>query len=197
MCSHRGFLSLAHGLPVWPPRPPWESCECSYVRQAQAVGCVHTHHLADSKSPATNQRGRGRLWRARCPPLLWEIIALSLPVCMRISELEGLPSRSDLTLPLTGATSHVRFCFCNYRFALASHFFWGLWSIVQAKISSIEFGYMVCFGGGFSLLPGKRNASVCECLAVNVLTEGQPFPEPGELAPRRGTALEAAEERLR
>ncbi|XP_073073532.1 choline kinase alpha isoform X4 [Manis javanica] len=29
------------------------------------------------------------------------------------------------------------------RFALASHFFWGLWSIVQAKISSIEFGYMV------------------------------------------------------
>eukprot|EP00069_Balaena_mysticetus_P001277 bmy_15190T0 len=28
------------------------------------------------------------------------------------------------------------------RFALASHFFWGLWSIVQAKISSIEFGSM-------------------------------------------------------
>ncbi|XP_040266181.1 choline kinase alpha isoform X4 [Bufo bufo] len=28
------------------------------------------------------------------------------------------------------------------RFALASHFFWGLWSIVQAKISSIQFGYM-------------------------------------------------------
>ncbi|XP_034500776.1 choline kinase alpha isoform X9 [Ailuropoda melanoleuca] len=28
------------------------------------------------------------------------------------------------------------------RFALASHFFWGLWSVVQAKISSIEFGYM-------------------------------------------------------
>ncbi|KAJ8795646.1 hypothetical protein J1605_002408 [Eschrichtius robustus] len=33
------------------------------------------------------------------------------------------------------------------RFALASHFFWGLWSIVQAKISSIEFGYMLkCLG---------------------------------------------------
>ncbi|KAG8563691.1 hypothetical protein GDO81_016174 [Engystomops pustulosus] len=31
------------------------------------------------------------------------------------------------------------------RFALASHFFWGLWSIVQAKISSIEFGYMVSY----------------------------------------------------
>ncbi|KAL4617956.1 choline kinase alpha-like [Arapaima gigas] len=28
------------------------------------------------------------------------------------------------------------------RFALASHFFWGLWSIIQAKISTIEFGYM-------------------------------------------------------
>uniref|UniRef100_A0A8D0GCP3 Ethanolamine kinase n=1 Tax=Sphenodon punctatus TaxID=8508 RepID=A0A8D0GCP3_SPHPU len=28
------------------------------------------------------------------------------------------------------------------RFSLASHFFWGLWSIIQAKISSIEFGYM-------------------------------------------------------
>ncbi|XP_075905315.1 choline/ethanolamine kinase isoform X1 [Nelusetta ayraudi] len=28
------------------------------------------------------------------------------------------------------------------RFALASHFFWGLWSIIQAKISKIEFGYM-------------------------------------------------------
>ncbi|XP_006633835.3 choline/ethanolamine kinase [Lepisosteus oculatus] len=28
------------------------------------------------------------------------------------------------------------------RFALASHFLWGLWSIVQAKLSTIEFGYM-------------------------------------------------------
>ncbi|KAM9481848.1 choline/ethanolamine kinase isoform 2-T2 [Clarias gariepinus] len=28
------------------------------------------------------------------------------------------------------------------RFALASHFFWGLWSIIQARISNIEFGYM-------------------------------------------------------
>ncbi|XP_074840355.1 choline/ethanolamine kinase isoform X2 [Carettochelys insculpta] len=28
------------------------------------------------------------------------------------------------------------------RFALASHFFWGLWSVVQAKISTIEFGYL-------------------------------------------------------
>uniref|UniRef100_A0A673JM47 ethanolamine kinase n=1 Tax=Sinocyclocheilus rhinocerous TaxID=307959 RepID=A0A673JM47_9TELE len=28
------------------------------------------------------------------------------------------------------------------QFALASHFFWGLWSVIQAKISTIEFGYM-------------------------------------------------------
>uniref|UniRef100_A0A8C1AC09 ethanolamine kinase n=1 Tax=Cyprinus carpio carpio TaxID=630221 RepID=A0A8C1AC09_CYPCA len=28
------------------------------------------------------------------------------------------------------------------RFALASHLFWGLWSVIQAKISTIEFGYM-------------------------------------------------------
>ncbi|XP_041576620.2 choline/ethanolamine kinase [Taeniopygia guttata] len=28
------------------------------------------------------------------------------------------------------------------RFALASHFFWGLWSVVQAKISTIRFGYL-------------------------------------------------------
>uniref|UniRef100_A0AAY5K6D6 ethanolamine kinase n=1 Tax=Esox lucius TaxID=8010 RepID=A0AAY5K6D6_ESOLU len=27
-------------------------------------------------------------------------------------------------------------------FALASHFLWGLWSIIQARISKIEFGYM-------------------------------------------------------
>lgn len=29
------------------------------------------------------------------------------------------------------------------RYALASHFLWGLWSVIQAKISKIEFGYMV------------------------------------------------------
>ncbi|XP_044796622.1 choline/ethanolamine kinase isoform X2 [Bubalus kerabau] len=30
----------------------------------------------------------------------------------------------------------------NYRYALASHFFWGLWSILQASMSTIEFGYL-------------------------------------------------------
>uniref|UniRef100_A0A670ZUH9 Ethanolamine kinase n=1 Tax=Pseudonaja textilis TaxID=8673 RepID=A0A670ZUH9_PSETE len=33
------------------------------------------------------------------------------------------------------------------RFTLASHFFWGLWSILQAKISTIEFGYLVSAEG--------------------------------------------------
>ncbi|KAF3822339.1 hypothetical protein GH733_007713, partial [Mirounga leonina] len=47
------------------------------------------------------------------------------------------------------------------RFALASHFFWGLWSIVQAKISSIEFGYMVCSGGGVLFYSQKENCSPC------------------------------------
>nr|XP_020470354.1 choline kinase alpha-like [Monopterus albus] len=28
------------------------------------------------------------------------------------------------------------------RFSLASHFFWGLWSIIQAQLSTIEFGYL-------------------------------------------------------
>ncbi|KAM6945895.1 choline kinase alpha isoform 1-T1 [Aplochiton taeniatus] len=28
------------------------------------------------------------------------------------------------------------------RFSLASHFFWGLWSIIQSRISTIEFGYI-------------------------------------------------------
>ncbi|XP_046889376.1 choline kinase alpha isoform X1 [Hypomesus transpacificus] len=28
------------------------------------------------------------------------------------------------------------------RFAMASHLFWGLWSIIQSRISTIEFGYM-------------------------------------------------------
>ncbi|XP_024114598.1 choline kinase alpha isoform X2 [Oryzias melastigma] len=28
------------------------------------------------------------------------------------------------------------------RFAMASHFFWGLWSIIQARLSTIEFGYL-------------------------------------------------------
>lgn len=41
----------------------------------------------------------------------------------------------------------------SLRYALASHFFWGLWSILQASMSTIEFGYLVSnpggqFGGG-------------------------------------------------
>ncbi|XP_041267575.1 choline/ethanolamine kinase-like, partial [Onychostruthus taczanowskii] len=39
------------------------------------------------------------------------------------------------------------------RFALASHFFWGLWSVVQAKISTIRFGYLVSLGAAPAPLP--------------------------------------------
>ena len=28
-------------------------------------------------------------------------------------------------------------------YALASHYFWALWSIIQTEISTIEFGYLV------------------------------------------------------
>lgn len=31
----------------------------------------------------------------------------------------------------------------SFTFALASHFLWGLWSIIQSDISTIEFGYLV------------------------------------------------------
>ena len=37
---------------------------------------------------------------------------------------------------------YIHYLLCC-RYALASHFLWGLWSIIQAKISKIEFGYMV------------------------------------------------------
>ncbi|XP_041326197.1 choline/ethanolamine kinase, partial [Pyrgilauda ruficollis] len=33
-------------------------------------------------------------------------------------------------------------CALLWGFTLASHFFWGLWSVVQAKISTIHFGYL-------------------------------------------------------
>uniref|UniRef100_A0A8C7HL61 ethanolamine kinase n=1 Tax=Oncorhynchus kisutch TaxID=8019 RepID=A0A8C7HL61_ONCKI len=41
------------------------------------------------------------------------------------------------------------------RFAMASHFLWGLWSIIQARISKIEFGYMVSTLVDFTS-PGER-----------------------------------------
>ena len=31
----------------------------------------------------------------------------------------------------------------SFSFALASHFFWFLWSIVQEEVSKIDFGYLV------------------------------------------------------
>uniref|UniRef100_A0AAX7U6A3 ethanolamine kinase n=1 Tax=Astatotilapia calliptera TaxID=8154 RepID=A0AAX7U6A3_ASTCA len=53
--------------------------------------------------------------------------------------------RSYLAEHYSRSTDHWIFClfvFFNCRYALASHFLWGVWSIIQAKISKIEFGYM-------------------------------------------------------
>lgn len=70
--------------------------------------------------------------------------------------------QKDLPGPLTGTILLLTCvsCFCHDRFALASHFFWALWSIVQAKISSIEFGYMVCLGGVFLFYSGGEKATL-------------------------------------
>lgn len=49
--------------------------------------------------------------------------------------------------------SHPLFLSPPPSFALASHFFWGLWSILQAKISTIQFGYLVSAFGVSPLCP--------------------------------------------
>jgi len=80
-----------------------------------------------------------------CSRSLWNRILLSGPGLTGFAPrgVTGPASRKSHPWPVAGATHLTCIsCFCNYRFALASHFFWGLWSIVQAKISSIEFGYM-------------------------------------------------------
>lgn len=109
-------------------------------------------------------------------------VAVAGRVCIRPGERVGVSSsRGDFTGPLAGATRLICVsCFCHYRFALASHFFWGLWSIVQAKISSIEFGYMVRLGGSFSLLPPGENATV----HVNAWRQ-MTVPYRGSLVPRK------------
>lgn len=37
-------------------------------------------------------------------------------------------------------------------YALASHFLWGLWAIVQSNISTIQFAYLVCTSSSYYLL---------------------------------------------
>ncbi|XP_064168040.1 choline kinase alpha isoform X2 [Anguilla rostrata] len=55
------------------------------------------------------------------------------------------------------------------RFALASHFFWGLWSIIQARISAIEFGYMVNATGRFDAHSDERtNVTGKSCQNVSL-----------------------------
>ncbi|XP_061108924.1 choline/ethanolamine kinase isoform X2 [Conger conger] len=49
---------------------------------------------------------------------------------------------SECTTPEDRARIEEELIIESNRYALASHFLWGLWSIIQAKMSQIEFGYM-------------------------------------------------------
>lgn len=42
-----------------------------------------------------------------------------------------------------GNTSSFNVLSLWFRFALLSHLFWAMWSVVQAKMSDIGFGYLV------------------------------------------------------
>lgn len=48
------------------------------------------------------------------------------------------------TIGKEGPTEEERVMMEIKIFFLASHLFWGLWSIVNAKLSEIPFGYWVC-----------------------------------------------------
>lgn len=48
------------------------------------------------------------------------------------------------TLGKEGSTEEERIMQEVRIFSLGSHLFWGLWSIVNAKLSQIPFGYWVC-----------------------------------------------------
>lgn len=137
--------------------------------------------------PPPGQAERGRPRCSRCP----RGVRLGGQRGHRPGENEAArPSRrGDSAGPPAGAPASRVPCFCPHRFALASHFFWGLWSIIQAKISSIEFGYMVRLGQFLSSTSRGKCHSVCGCLTVNDcslqrVTRSPQVPEPGDLAPR-------------
>lgn len=162
--QHGVEISVAQASPAWPPRPPGEPCGCSHMCQGPAVGVFTPVRGCGAPSGAVGHHPAG--------------FAPTVRVQMNGHELECPSSRKTSLAPWRVPHIYSRVsCFCNYRFALASHFFWALWSIVQAKISSIEFGYMVCLGGAFPLLlPGER-LHCCDCPVAVVHTESSPFPE--------------------
>ncbi|XP_068595264.1 choline kinase alpha [Brachionichthys hirsutus] len=51
------------------------------------------------------------------------------PYFVKLSEEDQMKAKEELYVEVN-------------RFSLASHFFWGLWSIIQARLSTIEFGYL-------------------------------------------------------
>ncbi|XP_036616059.1 choline/ethanolamine kinase isoform X2 [Trichosurus vulpecula] len=73
-----------------------------------------------------------------------------------LSEIQG-----DKTLPPEEQTKlEEKMLVEANRFALASHFFWGLWSILQDIMSTIEFGYLVAF------LPRNMHNHASKCTSI-------------------------------
>lgn len=56
-------------------------------------------------------------------------------------------------------TGTERFVF-ERRFSLASHFFWGLWSLIQARLSTIKFGYLVSKTFCFIFCPMQKTEAI-------------------------------------
>uniref|UniRef100_A0A4W3JH06 Ethanolamine kinase n=1 Tax=Callorhinchus milii TaxID=7868 RepID=A0A4W3JH06_CALMI len=59
-----------------------------------------------------------------------------------LASIENYPTQTQQVLAFEGVKMEEQMLQEINRYALASHFFWGLWSIIQARISAIEFGYM-------------------------------------------------------
>ena len=66
----------------------------------------------------------------------------------------------------TTATEPPTPCASGCRFSLASHFFWGLWSIIQARLSTIKFGYLVSSRAWRS----RRQLSPAGIVSVSIFT---------------------------
>lgn len=65
------------------------------------------------------------------------------------------------------------------RYALASHFFWGLWSTLQASMSTIEFGYLVgIWGQGTRISLGTWQAWLLTALGAGLSSGVRPIPVP-------------------
>lgn len=57
------------------------------------------------------------------------------------SYLEAYKEHKGQSDEVTDAEVEILYVQVN-RFALASHFFWGLWALIQAKVSTIDFDFL-------------------------------------------------------